>query len=73
METVIDNRMLSKDCVRRFPGLDDVPDMMSFKDPRSVGPRRLETWIVLELCGLGSLQVCGPMGWQTGHTRTGYS
>ena len=31
--------------------------MVSFKDPRSTGPRRLETWIVLELCGLGSLQV----------------
>ena len=44
-------------CELRVPGLDDVPDMVSFKDPRSLGPRRLETWIVLELCGLGSLQV----------------
>ncbi len=45
--------------------------MVSFKDPRPLGPRRLETWIVLELCGLGSLQVrhrraglsAYPQGW----------
>ena len=50
--------MLNHVC--RIPGLDDVPDMVSFKEARPTGPRRMETWIVLELCSLGSLQVRAP-------------